>query len=144
MALAIGDTVIGTVRPGNGSYAFISREGLTGSTGFAVLSPKTDRDAAFVYLAATDSSTIEALANLADGGAYPAVRPEVVSSQEVILPDEGVLEAFSLEASPLIARVEAGKRENRTLATLRDALLPRLMSGELRVGEAREQVEEVA
>ncbi|EQD50412.1 restriction modification system DNA specificity domain protein, partial [mine drainage metagenome] len=30
-----GDTIVGTVRPGNGSYAMISDEGLTGSTGFA-------------------------------------------------------------------------------------------------------------
>jgi len=33
------DTIVGTVRPGNGSYAMISDEGLTGSTGFAVLRP---------------------------------------------------------------------------------------------------------
>ena len=31
------DTIVGTVRPGNGSYAFVSDDGLTGSTGFAVL-----------------------------------------------------------------------------------------------------------
>jgi type I restriction enzyme S subunit len=34
--------------------------------------------------------------------------------------------------------------ENRNLAALRDTLLPKLMSGELRVGEARDQIEEVA
>ena len=38
--LKIGDTIVGTVRPANGSYAFIQQENLTGSTGFAVLSPK--------------------------------------------------------------------------------------------------------
>ncbi len=97
-----------------------------------------------IYLAATDPATIEALANLADGGAYPAVRPDVVVAQECVLAPEDVLQAFSAEASPLIARIEAGKNENQTLAALRDALLPRLMSGELRVGEAKEQVEAVA
>jgi type I restriction enzyme S subunit len=34
--------------------------------------------------------------------------------------------------------------ENRNLAALRDTLLPKLMSGELRVGDARDQIEEVA
>src|SRR5262249_34841777 len=34
--LRSGDTIVGTVRPGNGSYAFVSEDGLTGSTGFAV------------------------------------------------------------------------------------------------------------
>ena len=37
--LRSGDTIIGTVRPGNGSYSFIGNDGLTGSTGFAVLRP---------------------------------------------------------------------------------------------------------
>ena len=32
-----GDTIVGTVRPGNGAYALVSEDGLTGSTGFAVL-----------------------------------------------------------------------------------------------------------
>jgi len=38
--LRAGDTIVGTVRPGNGSFAMIGEEGLTGSTGFAVLRPK--------------------------------------------------------------------------------------------------------
>ncbi|MEW6540262.1 MAG: restriction endonuclease subunit S [Bacillota bacterium] len=47
-----GDTIIGTVRPANGSYAFISEPRLTGSTGFAVLRPDAAKHAEFVYLAA--------------------------------------------------------------------------------------------
>lgn len=144
MALESGDTIVGTVRPGNGSFSYVSNDSLTGSTGFAVLRPKACRDAALVYLAATDPATIEALANLADGGAYPAVRPDVVAAQEGVLAPEVILQAFSTEVSPLIAKIEAGKNENQSLATLRDTLLPRLMSGELRVGEAKEQVETVA
>ena len=34
--LRSGDTIVGTVRPGNGSYALVDCDGLTGSTGFAV------------------------------------------------------------------------------------------------------------
>jgi type I restriction enzyme, S subunit len=36
----------------------------------------------------------------------------------------------------MVARAEANKAESRTLAALRDALLPKLMSGELRVRDA--------
>ncbi|MBL8866263.1 MAG: restriction endonuclease subunit S, partial [Planctomycetia bacterium] len=68
-----GDTIVGTVRPGNGSYALISEDGLTGSTGFAVLRPSKLQYAQFVYLAATAAQNIDALTHLADGGAYPAV-----------------------------------------------------------------------
>ena len=41
--LRIGDTILGTVRPGNGSYAFISEEGLTGSTGFRCSAPDPNK-----------------------------------------------------------------------------------------------------
>src|SRR5690606_20722666 len=47
-----GDTVVGTVRPGNGSYALISEDGLTGSTGFAVLRPMKSSFREFVYCVA--------------------------------------------------------------------------------------------
>jgi type I restriction enzyme S subunit len=73
-----GDTIVGMVRPGNGSYAFVSEDGLTGSTGFAALRPMHRDTREFVYLAVTTRENIDRLAHLADGGAYPAVRPEVV------------------------------------------------------------------
>src|SRR5574338_242899 len=73
-----GDTIVGTVRPGNGSYAFIATDGLTGSTGFAVLRPRTSQYESFVYLASTAADNIDVLQHLADGGAYPAVRPDIV------------------------------------------------------------------
>jgi len=42
------DTIVGTVRPGNSSYAFICEDGLTGSTGFAALRPKSAEYAEFI------------------------------------------------------------------------------------------------
>ncbi|WP_424831261.1 restriction endonuclease subunit S [Ruegeria sp.] len=56
----------------------------------------------------------------------------------------GVMSAFGKAISPLFEKYCWTLYENQTLATMRDTLLPRLMSGELRVGEAQEQVEEVA
>jgi type I restriction enzyme S subunit len=144
MLLREQDKIVGTVRPGFGSYSYIGKDGLTGSTGFAVLRPTDAADIALVYLSATDTDTIDALANLADGGAYPAVRPDVVASQPVVLSSHDLRNAFQELVSPLIAKIEASKAQSQTLAALRDSLLPKLMSGELRVGEAREQVEELA
>ena len=135
--LRSGDTIVGTVRPGNGSYSLIGTEGLTGSTGFAVLRPLHSRYRGLVYLAVTDTENIERLAYRADGAAYPAVRPEVVGETEVVLPgpDHGVFDRFSERTWPMLDKMEANKKENRVLAVLRDALLPKLVSGELRVGE---------
>jgi type I restriction enzyme S subunit len=131
-----GDTIIGTVRPGNGSYTFISEDGLTGSTGFAVLRPLQSQYAEIVYLAASATENIERLAHLADGAAYPAVRPEVVAVTEIAKATHEVLRAFSRSASPLLSRMAANDRASRTLAALRDTLLPKLISGELRVKDA--------
>lgn len=130
------DTIVGTVRPGNGSYALISDHGLTGSTGFAVLRPLRHEYAEFVYLAATARENIERLSNLADGGAYPAVRPEIVSATQVPHAGENLINEFSRQVSSMLADIAANERESRTLAALRDTLLPKLISGELRVKDA--------
>ena len=144
-ALRNGDTIVGTVRPGNRSFAFIDEPvpHLTASTGFAVLSPKAVENTTFVYLAATQDASIKKLAHVADGGAYPAVRPDVVSALACVVPSAEVLRAFNPVARPLLEKVSANQRQAQTLATLRDTLLPRLISGQLRLPEA-EALAEVA
>ena len=138
-----GDTIVGTVRPGNGSFSLIDRDGLTGSTGFAVLRPKTATEREIVWCAATSYDAIERLAHLADGGAYPAVRPRAVLDTVVVLPDTRVRLAFSSLAAPLVNRLQENQREARTLAALRDVLLPELIAGEIRVPDAEMAVESV-
>ena len=138
-----GDTIVGTVRPGNGSFALIGKEGLTASTGFAVLRPKESFDAQFVWCAATSKDNIERLAHLADGGAYPAVPAETVAATPVVLADVSARRKFSDATAPLVARYLASGDESRTLADLRDALLPKLLSGEIRIQDA-EKVAEAA
>jgi type I restriction enzyme, S subunit len=136
-----GDTIVGTVRPGNGSYAFVNEDGLTGSTGFAVLRPKQRDAREFVYLAATSPENIDRLAHLADGAAYPAVRPEVVAATEVVIAPQPVMKAFTAAAGPLFDRIDANKLESRALAAMRDLLFPKLMSGEIHVKDAAKVLE---
>lgn len=137
-----GDTIIGTVRPGNRSFALINEVGLTGSTGFAVLRPLTDANREFLYLAATNDDAIERLAHLADGAAYPAVRSEVVVATEIVMPSEEVMAAFSTVTKTMIDLASVCKKEIKVLAGIRDLLLPRLISGKLRVSEAEEAIAE--
>jgi type I restriction enzyme S subunit len=131
-----GDTIVGVVRPGNGSYAIIHEDGLTGSTGFAHVRPRQTDFTEFVYLSATAKDNIAALAHLADGAAYPAVRPEVIAATQSIIPEPRVFAAFSLLTKPMLAKMAKNEMESRTLAALRDTLLPKLISGELRVVDA--------
>ena len=141
--LKSGDTIVGTVRPGNRSFAFIHQPppNLTGSTGFAVLRPSTRNNTEFIFLAATQSSSIEYLTHVADGGAYPAVRPDVVSGLSTVVPPMSVLNAFHVIAEPLFVKVSDNQKQAQTLATLRDTLLPQLISGQLRLPEAIEELE---
>ncbi len=134
-----GDTIVGTVRPGNGSYAFILGDDLTGSTGFAVLRPNSVVSAEFLYLAATSRENIETLSHLADGGAYPAVRPEVLAETPIVRPSGSVIVQFSKIVRPLFTRFEVNEHESRTLSALRDTFLPKLISGELRLSEMVER-----
>jgi type I restriction enzyme, S subunit len=131
--LETGDTIVGTVRPGNRSFAFVGEAGLTGSTGFAVVRPKADYLREYVYLAATSDANIERLAHLADGGAYPAVRPELVVSETLPIPPRDLIREFHRISSNMFDQMLATRRAKRDLADLRDTLLPKLLSGELSV-----------
>jgi len=76
------------------------------------------------------------LENVAEGSAYPAVRAD--RFLEAPVPDLPAdhIRAFEAQAAPLRELVASHARENRTLAATRDALLPQLMSGKLRVRDA--------
>ena len=132
-----GDTIVGTVRPGNKSYALVGGSGLTGSTGFAVLRPLRPEYRELVYLASTAPNNIKYLAHRADGAAYPAVRPKVVSDTGVAVPladkNVDILNQFSNIVAPIVDKMLSANIENNILAFQRDTLLPKLMSGEIRV-----------
>ena len=61
-----------------------------------------------------------------------------------VMPTRQVLDAFKRSAQPWLDLIVSNKRESRTLAQLRDLLLPRLLSGELRIRDAEREVGKVA
>lgn len=132
--LKSGDTIIGTVRPGNGSYAFIEEDNLTGSTGFAVLSPKKDNYSTFIYACSTSKNNIDRLAHLADGGAYPAVNSDVVLATPCTIPTKdnaALISAFHNYVKSTFDYKKNISLQNRSLEKIRDMLLPKLISGEI-------------
>ncbi|MCW8335316.1 restriction endonuclease subunit S [Vibrio paucivorans] len=128
-----GDTIVGTVRPGNRSFAYIGQteQPLTGSTGFAVLTPKEEFWSSLVYLATTNDDSIDEYARLADGGAYPAIKPAVVAETECVIPTEEIAKKFWEITGPMLKKAHQNRLENEDLAALRDTLLPKLLSGEI-------------
>jgi type I restriction enzyme S subunit len=82
--------------------------------------------------------------NRANGAAQQNISKAIVASCKVTIPAEKVLMAFNQVAGALHNRIRANSEQAQTLATLRDTLLPRLISGQLRLPEAEVLIEEVA
>jgi type I restriction enzyme S subunit len=78
------------------------------------------------------------------GVAIPGLNSTQARSLTILVPSQAVAAAFNATTEPLISRILANCNESRTLATTRDLLLPRLMSGELRVKDAERLVETAA
>jgi type I restriction enzyme S subunit len=60
---------------------------------------------------------------------------------DVALPPQAAAEAFTESVRPVVDRIISAIHESRTLAALRDTLLPKLISGELRVKDAERFLE---
>ena len=59
------------------------------------------------------------------------------------MPSDNLLREFDKKVIPLVSLVKKNDDETDRLATLRDALLPKLMSGELKVNEVIRESEEI-
>ena len=64
-----------------------------------------------------------------------------LTAAKVLVPPPALLDSMTCIMAPLIDKIIANRAQSRTLATLRDTLLPRLLSGELRVDEADSSIE---
>ncbi|MBI5499608.1 MAG: restriction endonuclease subunit S [Deltaproteobacteria bacterium] len=73
------------------------------------------------------------LASLGADSAVPGLNRNLAYMSSQVLPPQRLLDKFDSYTSSLAARVQDCSEESRTLAALRDALLPKLVSGELRV-----------
>lgn len=89
---------------------------------------------AFAYLSA--ARAVEQLKAMAHGSVFSTITRQTFDALSFASPSDKALVAFEAAVSPLFDRLRASVSENRTLAETRDYLLPRLMSGQVRVGQA--------
>lgn len=88
----------------------------------------------FVYLAAQNMvSTLKAMSH---GSVFSTITRDTFQSIKMAKPSPGILAAFERTASCLFDKIKANVLESRILAETRDALLPKLMSGEIRLAQA--------
>ena len=78
------------------------------------------------------------------GSTQPLLTQADLKSQPLVIPPNDVLDEFHRKADALYAKMDGASNQSRTLAALRDALLPKLISGELRVKDAERFLERVS
>jgi type I restriction enzyme S subunit len=144
-----GDTLLARITPclENGKTAFVDflapNEVGWGSTEFIVLRPKPPLPAEFGYCLARDPGFREfAIQSMTGTSGRQRVQPEALARYLLVVPSDGVAKAFGALVEPWFRKASASERESRTLAALRDAILPKLIRGEIRVKDAEQFLKE--
>lgn len=146
-----GDTLMARITPclENGKTAYVDflEEGQVGwgSTEYIVLRSKPPLPEEFAYCLARSEGFREfAIQSMTGSSGRQRIPAESLAHYKLVMPKERIAEEFGVIIKPLFARSSAVARESRTLAALRDTLLPKLLSGELRIRDAERFITEVA
>ena len=103
-------------------------------TTFYVVPRNTEGDLPFLFFALTTQD----LPSIAADSAVPGLNRNFAYMNRQLVPDKQVIDEFNHYAIEIFTRRHRLEEESRTLADLRDALLPKLMSGELWVRDAKQ------
>lgn len=145
-----GDTLLARITPclENGKTGYVDSlpEGEVGigSTEFIVMRSKAGIPKELSYfIARSDSFREHAIRNMEGTSGRQRVSAANVADYLVRFPEASSLEAFGEESKHSFQYIKALSKESQSLSELRDTLLPRLMSGEIRVKDAERIVEDV-
>jgi len=143
-----GDTLVARITPclENGKTAYVDflADGQVGwgSTEYIVLRPRPPLPGEFAYcLARSEEFRDFAIQSMTGSSGRQRVPSDSLSHYSLVSPPTNIAQLFGQVVGPLFARARAAAEESRTLAALRDTLLPKLISGEVRVPEAARLVE---
>lgn len=84
----------------------------------------------YLYLKKYDYNSLGSTSSIAT-----AVNSKTIKGMQMLQPSDNVIDAFHIQVNPIFEKIRSLTKENSRLSTLRDTLLPRLMSGELEVPE---------
>lgn len=140
MRFTNGDTLLARITPclENGKTAFIDflddGEVAFGSTEYIVLTPKNDTPPEMLYCLARYPAFVDyAVKNMNGSSGRQRVSAETVGQYRLPLFDKHSLVLFKEVVAPMFLKMRYNSLENMRLTELRDALLPKLMSGEIDV-----------
>lgn len=87
----------------------------------------------FLYCILNQSSVYEEIVSRGDGSAQPNISPSGIESIKIVIPNSFILDKFNRLMKFNFQKITENIYENNKLVDLRDTLLPKLMSGEIRV-----------
>ena len=135
-----GDTLVARITPclENGKTAFVDfldeNQVGWGSTEYIVLRPKPPLPNEFAYCLARSADFRDfAIQSMTGSSGRQRVPAESLSHFKITSPSEPIAKLFGVFVEPLFVRAGQAAKESRTLAALRDTLLPKLISGEVRL-----------
>lgn len=131
------DILFSEIRPANGRWAFIDfdAEDYVVSTKLMVLRSKGEIEPAFVYFYLTHSMTTDWLQLVAESrsGTFPQITFDQIKELKLNIPSEKFLKNAEEWCRSNLQKILFNQNQIRTLEKLRDTLLPKLMSGDVRV-----------
>ena len=112
-------------------YIAIAAGEVTTNQGFKSVVPKPEIGTPFVYFFL--KNTLPVIEGMASGSTFKEVSGSTMKNVPAVIPDAETLAKFSDFCAPIFAQQRILEEQNQSLATLRDNLLPKLMSGEIDV-----------
>ena len=105
------------------------------STEFLVFAPKAGASRSLLFALFRDPDFRTLMQGMVTGTSksHQRISPPALLAQEVLSADQALFPAFASLVEPMLERLLASRAENQSLAETRDYLLPRLMSGTVRV-----------
>ncbi|WP_316853375.1 restriction endonuclease subunit S [Ralstonia holmesii] len=137
-----GSILWSNVRPNRRSFALVldPTPDIVASTGFTVLDAR-ETTFAYLYQWVTTDEFVGYLVGNAQGAAYPAVTAATFERAIVLLPPSNLVARYTAFAEPMLRLADQLQKSNANLAAARDLLLPRLISGQLSVTQAKQELE---
>ena len=118
-------------------YIAIAAGEVTTNQGFKSVVPKPEIGTPFVYFFL--KNTLPVIEGMASGSTFKEVSGSTMKNVPAVIPDAETLAKFSDFCAPIFAQQRILEEQNQSLATLRDNLLPKLMSGEIDVSAVQLQ-----
>lgn len=96
----------------------------------------------YIYIFTNLESTIEEIRSRANSGVQVNLSTTEIKRTAILVPTKSIHDSFDMTASSLFDRLFQNDSQIRALSKLRDTLLPKLLSGELRIPDAEKLVQE--